>query len=218
MPKTLVCFDFDSTISMGEGIDDLWALAGKAQEISTLTAQAMGDSTVRVEDVFALRLDLIMPTREMVAQIAETTRWNIFPWMAELIQKISATPWHVVHIISGEYTNIILPTAQDLGIPPDHVHAVELYFDQAGKYDNFDREFPTTRSGGKIEIIQQLQSKHPNTQIFMVGDGKTDLETAPHVTRFMNFTGVVDRRLDLTEYPKTRRVTTVQELEDAIFL
>ena len=34
----------------------------------------MGDSTVRVEDVFALRLDLIMPTREMVAQIAETTR------------------------------------------------------------------------------------------------------------------------------------------------
>ena len=217
MLKTLVCFDFDSTLSMGEGIDDLWVLAGKATEISTLTAQAMGDSKVRVEDVFALRLELIRPTREMVAQIAETTRWNIFPWMAALIKKISATRWHVVHIISGGHTNIILPTARDLGIPPGHVHAVELYFDEAGNYANFDRECPTTRSGGKIEIIQQLQLEHPNTQIFMVGDWKTDLETAPHVTQFMNFTGVIDRWLDLTRYANTLRVTTVQELEDTIF-
>lgn len=208
---TLLCLDFDSTISTKEWIDDLWDLAGKKEAIATLTHNAMS-WIVPVEDVFGKRLELICPTEDMVRRVASETRRSLTPWMSDALRLAQKEHGYTIHIISWGYTQIIGPTADDIGIQRGHIHAVELYFDTNGNYSGYDTDFPTTRSGGKIELIEQLRDAHSWEKIIMVGDGKTDLETAPFVDTFILFIGVVDRWLDISPFPNARKVSTSEEL------
>jgi phosphoserine phosphatase len=67
----------------------------------------------------------------------------------------------IVYIISGGYTQIIRPTADDIGISSDNIYAVDLKFTSEGSYEAYDRTFPTTQSGGKIIIIEELKKRNP---------------------------------------------------------
>lgn len=67
------------------------------------------------------------------------------------------------------------------------VEAVDLFFDAAGDYVGFDEAYPTTRSGGKPERIRALRTELRPERIVMVGDGVSDLETAPEVDLFIGF-------------------------------
>ena len=63
---TVVCFDFDSTIVSGEGLDLLAAFAGvPVARIAAITNDAM-DGTVPFERALEQRLALIRPSRELL--------------------------------------------------------------------------------------------------------------------------------------------------------
>ena len=66
----LLLLDCDSTLSAIEGIDELARVRGDAvfAAVEQMTADAM-DGRIRVEDVFARRLELIRPHREHFAAI-----------------------------------------------------------------------------------------------------------------------------------------------------
>jgi len=60
-----------------------------------------------------------------------------------------------------------------------------LIFVCVGDYAGFDEKEPTSKNGGKAEVIQMLKEKYGYTKLFMIGDGITDLEASPPADAFI---------------------------------
>ncbi|HVU18897.1 MAG TPA: HAD-IB family phosphatase [Candidatus Didemnitutus sp.] len=190
-PTRLLCLDCDATLSGIEGIDELARLRGPAvlAEVAAMTQSAM-DGRIPIEEVFGRRLDIIKPSRTDVATIGAIYVANVEPEARAAIASAKAAGWTPV-ILSAGYTQSIVPLAAHLGI--DRIEAVTLKFDAAGNYAGFDREFPTTRSGGKPVRVEQLKREFRPVRTVMVGDGVSDLETKPVVDLFVGFGRYADR-------------------------
>ncbi len=187
----LVCFDCDSTLSSIEGIDELARLRGPEvfRRIEKMTEDAM-NGLLRVEDVFGLRLEQISPGRADAEAVGRRYLETVEPTAKATIDTLKARGWTPL-IISGGFRQAIRPLADHLGIA--RVEAVDLFFGPDGAYRGFDASFPTTRSGGKPEIIRSLRAQLGPDRVVMVGDGASDLETLPDVDLFVGFGGYVAR-------------------------
>ncbi len=187
----LICFDCDSTLSSIEGIDELARLRGPEvfAEVEALTRDAM-EGTIRIEDVFGRRLDLIRPGRDEVAWLGRRYVETVEPTARATIAALDGSGWTPV-VISAGYRQAIEPLAAFLGV--GRIEAVDLFFAADGTYRGFDRDFPCTRSGGKIEVIDRLRAEYNPEKVVMVGDGASDLETRPAVDLFVGFGGFVAR-------------------------
>lgn len=183
-PKLLI-FDCDSTLSSIEGIDELARVRGPEifKKVEEMTNEAM-DGKISVEAVFGRRLEIIQPEAKHVAQIGQRYIETIEPEAKAVIDAARAAGWTPL-IISGGFRPIIRPLADFLGI--QRVEAVDLFFDAQGRYTGFDEAYPTTRSGGKPEVIARLKAELKPAKIVMVGDGASDLETKPFVDLFVGF-------------------------------
>ena len=181
----LICFDCDSTLSSIEGIDELGRAGGPAvfALVEAMTNDAM-NGKIPVEAVFGRRLELIKPTRAQVDSVAQKYIATIEPTAVDTIGELRDRGWTVV-IISGGFRQAILPLAAVLGV--NRVEAVDLFFDSAGNYTGFDSTYPTTRSGGKPEVIATLKREMQPSLSVMVGDGVSDLESKSEVNRFVGF-------------------------------
>jgi len=184
--KKIIAFDCDSTLSAIEGVDELARLAGDDvfRRVADLTNQAM-DGTIAIEDVFGRRLDLIQPTREQCCRIGLMYLEQIEPTAKETIAKLQSEGWECL-IISGGFAPCIELLAQELRI--GKIEAVPLHFHPDGTYAGFDSSYPTTRNGGKPEILKRIRNTYTPERLVMVGDGVSDLETTPAVDHFIGFT------------------------------
>ncbi len=187
----LIVFDCDSTLSSIEGVDELAALRDTdiKRQIEDLTNQAM-NGEVPIAEVFGKRLELIQPSQEMVDKIGQMYIDTIVPGVVETITTLKEAGWNIA-IVSGGFTPVILPLAKHLGIT--EVQAVPLFFKPDGSYDGFDTSAPTTRNGGKPEVVKKLTTHYQADITIMVGDGISDLETKDTVHSFIGFGGVVAR-------------------------
>ena len=179
----LICFDCDSTLSEIEGVDELAAAKGEdiKKQIEDLTNQAMSGA-VAIEDIFKKRLDIIQPTPELCEEVGQLYIEKEAKGAKTLISKLIAENWKVI-IISGGFIQPIKPFAEYLGV--EEIYAVPLIFDN-DIYAGFEST-PTTRNGGKPEIIRDLKAKYNPEVIVMVGDGVSDLETKPEVDLFIGY-------------------------------
>lgn len=189
-PK-LIFFDCDSTLSAIEGIDELARLRGGDcfAQIERMTSEAM-DGKIAIDAVFARRLEIIQPTRDEVAQVGRMYIEQIEPTAGATIERLRGEGWTPV-ILSAGYTEVIQPLAALLGI--ERIEAVGLQFDEQGNYRGYDRDYPTTRNGGKPARILQLKAELNPARTVMVGDGISDLETSGVVDLFVGFGGYVER-------------------------
>jgi phosphoserine phosphatase len=187
----LICFDCDSTLSSVEGIDELARLRGPEifRQVEALTEDAM-NGKIRIEEIFGLRLTAIRPTKDDAAAVGRRYMGSVEPSAKETIAALGAKGWTSV-IISGGFRQAIRPLADFLGI--QRVEAVDLYFEADGAYKGYDSEYPSTRSGGKVDIINRLRGEFRPEKVVMVGDGVSDLETAPVVDLFVGFGGFATR-------------------------
>lgn len=187
----LIIFDCDSTLSAIEGIDELARVHGPEvfRQVEAMTHEAM-EGRIPVESVFGRRLDIIRPTRADAAAIGERYIATVEPTARATVAALKERGWTPV-IISGGFRPCIRPLAQFLGI--ERVEAVELNFDAEGNYGGYDRDFPTTRSGGKPLVVARLKAELQPTRVIAVGDGVSDLEMKPEVDLFAGFGGYVDR-------------------------
>jgi len=187
----LIVFDCDSTLSKIEGIDELARLRGPEtfHEIETLTNAAM-NGEVSIDEIFARRLDIIQPSVPFCEQVGQLYIEHIEPTAIATLEKLRNEGWTVV-IVSGGFTQVIEPLGKHLGI--DRIEAVPLKFNLDGSYAGYDETAPPTRNGGKPEIIAQLKAELAPTQIVMVGDGISDLETRTEVDTFIGFGRYADR-------------------------
>ena len=189
--KKIIAFDCDSTLSSIEGVDELARIAGDQifQEVEDLTNLAM-DGKVPVEEIFARRLDLIKPTRAQCAEVGRMYLNTVEPTAKETIKKLQDQGWECL-IISGGFEPCIAPLARELGIA--RVEAVPLQFDVGGQYLGFDENYPTTRSGGKPEIMRSIRAEIGPSKFVLVGDRASDLETDSEVDAFIGFFRYVRR-------------------------
>jgi phosphoserine phosphatase len=184
-PLKLVIFDCDSTLSAIEGIDELARVRGPQvfAEVEAMTTAAM-EGKIAVQDVFARRLDIIRPSLADVAKVGRQYVEQVEPTALATLAQLRSAGWTPL-ILSGGFRQVIAPLAMHLGIA--RVEAVDLYFDAAGNYQGFDTKFPTTRSGGKPELIAALKRELAPVRTVMVGDGVSDLESKPVVDLFVGF-------------------------------
>jgi phosphoserine phosphatase len=187
----IVCFDCDSTLSKIEGIDELGRRKGLFEQMAALTNAAM-NGEMALEDVYGKRLELIQPQQSDLDWLAQLYIEEIVDGVEAVFQALQQSGYQL-HIISGGIRQAILPLAKRLGLQDDQVHAVSVYFDAHGHYQDFDRQSPLAKTGGKAEVCKGLKQLHlPMT---MIGDGKTDLEAAQAGARVIGFGGVARREL-----------------------
>jgi phosphoserine phosphatase len=195
----LICFDCDSTLSSVEGIDELARARGPAilKQVADLTEDAM-NGKIPIEEIFGLRLEAIRPSRADAEAVARRYLETIEPTAAATVAALRGEGWTCA-IVSGGFRQAIRPMADRLGIA--RVEAVDLYFTPEGAYAGYDADYPSTRSGGKVDIVQRLRSELRPEQVVMIGDGVSDLETLPVVDLFVGFGGYAVRERVRREAP-----------------
>ncbi len=208
----LAIFDCDSTLSSIEGIDELARLRGPdiLKEVESLTNAAM-DGEVPLNDVFGRRIDIIRPNQESCDLVKQLYIDTVEPTAVETITQLKASGWTPI-ILSGGFKPLIDPLAKHLGI--NRVEAVPLFLDDNGKYVDFGRNYPTTRNGGKPDIIYQLVKEYNAEKSIMVGDGISDLECQNHVDAFIGYGGYIKRSKVFTE--AKHFITELRQLFSAI--
>ncbi|KAI4343959.1 hypothetical protein L6164_011245 [Bauhinia variegata] len=169
-----VCFDVDSTVCIDEGIDELAEFCGAGKAVAEWTARAMGGS-VPFEDALAARLSLFNPSLSQVQNFLVRRPPMLSSGIEELIGKLKANQIQV-YLISGGFRQMINPVASILGIPHENIFANQLLFGNSGEFLGFDKNEPTSRSGGKATAVQQIRKARQYKSLVMVGDGATDLE------------------------------------------
>ena len=199
----VVIFDCDSTLTTLEGIDELARSKGRHKEIVALTDAAMSGS-VRLEEVYQRRLDMLRPTRAEVDALADRYREHVVNDGRELVGALQAAG-REVFIVSGGLADAVVPFGAWLGIPPDHILAVDVRYEPPptateGATQNGDGSHrykdtvpsPLTRAEGKPLVIRELL-RNRTERSMLIGDGVSDLVAAPEVDLFVAFTGVAER-------------------------
>ncbi|MBV6626710.1 MAG: HAD-IB family phosphatase [Rivularia sp. (in: Bacteria)] len=207
----IIIFDCDSTLSSIEGVDELARVAGESttQEIEKMTAQAM-EGKIALESIFAKRLEIIQPSADSVAEVGKLYIDTVEPSAKQVITTLKDKGWTPI-ILSGGYRQAIKPLADYLGI--EFIEAVDLYFNEDGSYRDFDRNYPSTRNGGKPEVVKSLREKYSPSKIVAIGDGVSDLESKPVIDMFIGF-----GRYALREKVKQEADYFITDLQEVVSL
>jgi phosphoserine phosphatase len=182
-----IFFDVDSTLVTIEGID---VLANGNPEIVRLTEATM-NGELALDEVYGRRLELIKPTLADVENLGDQYTRSLVDGADETIATLQRAGADV-HLVTAGIAQAIAPLAAKLNIAPRAVHAVPLEFHGDGSYKDFDRRSLLTRVGGKELVVHAILARAKGKSAF-IGDGVSDLETKPAVTRFIGFGGVARR-------------------------
>lgn len=189
IPMDAVVFDCDGTLSAIEGIDMLAEQNGVADEVSQLTAEAMGKTGIN-PDLYEKRLQLVQPTEKQVRALGKTYFDHRVPDAAEVIQLFQRLKKSIYIISAGLYPAVAI-FAELLKIPRKHVFAVDIQFDKKGNFLDYEKTSPLVSNQGKKEIVLQLKKSHP--EIIYVGDGLNDLAVIDVVSQFVGYGGIFYR-------------------------
>lgn len=184
-----ICFDFDSTLSRLEGIDELAARAGVAEKIAPLTVAAM-EGTIPLESVYGRRLEIIRPDRAAIDWLAARYIEEMVTGVEETLAALRDAGVEVC-IVSGGIRGAILPFALRCQVPHENVFAVDVTFAADGSYQDFDRASPLGKADGKAEICKTLASRFG--PVALVGDGATDVAAREAGAFVVGFGGVAAR-------------------------
>ncbi|GAB1606201.1 phosphoserine phosphatase-like [Argonauta hians] len=192
-----VCFDVDSTVIKDEAIDELAKFCGVGEQVSKSNNEAM-NGKIPMAEAMKNMMELVKLSKNTVDKFLECHPLILTDGIKELVHILQEKKIDV-YLISGGFLVIIETIAKHLNIPKNHIHANILYFDAEGKYGGFDTNQPTSRNGGKAEVIQHLKSKHHYKNVVMIGDGATDMEACPPADLFIGFGGNVVREIVKTQ-------------------
>ncbi|MEO1431503.1 MAG: HAD-IB family phosphatase [Cyanobacteria bacterium J06632_19] len=207
----IIIFDCDSTLSSIEGVDELARVVGESatQEIEKMTSEAM-EGKITLDSIFARRLEIIQPTANSVSQVGKLYIDTVEPYAKQVIATLKNRGWTPI-ILSGGYRQAIKPLADYLGV--EFIEAVDLYFNEDGSYRDFDRNYPSTRNGGKPEVVKSLREKYSPSKIVAIGDGVSDLESKPVIDMFIGF-----GRYALREKVKQEADYFITDLQEVVSL
>ena len=185
-----VIFDCDSTLTHTEGIDHLADMNDVWEEVSAITRRSM-ESTSLTVDVFDKRLELVSPTLEQVQDLGDLYIANLTRDVKEVINLLKESGRNVF-ILTGGLQPAVGYLARYLGIGYKNVYSVEVYFNQVGEYEGFDKSSPLVNGHGKAKIAKEITEKYGKS--VLVGDGANDSEAANELELFIGYGGAVRRK------------------------
>lgn len=184
--------DFDSTFVSVESLDELAAIAlathperaEKLTELTQLTDQGMA-GTMGFGESLARRLQMFEANRGHVDQLVSLLRGHI---TASLLRNQAFLREQAarIYIISGGFSDYIVPVAVELGLRADHILANNFIFDPAGNIIGYDQSRPLAQDNGKVTQIATMNLSRP---IYVIGDGYTDytIKAAGQAEKFLVF-------------------------------
>jgi D-3-phosphoglycerate dehydrogenase len=197
MSLPTIIFDFDSTIVAVETLDILaeHALGGHpnkleiAEQIIEITNRAM-TGELSFGEALTKRLSLLPLTREIIKKTAFELCKKITPSFLKEFSFIKANADRI-YIISGGFTECIIPTAERLGINTSHVFANTFLYEESGAIVIDETNF-LSQNQGKIKQVVALNLPRP---IHIIGDGYTDFELFKEnvADEFYCFTEIISR-------------------------
>ena len=195
---TSLIIDFDSTLVTLETLDELAriSLSGNTRseeiyaKIKELTEQGM-NGEISFNQSLEKRLSLISLNQSHIEEVAYSLSRHITPSILahqEFFKKNSKD----IFIISGGFTECILPTAEILGIKAEHIFANRLIIDADGHVRGVDPENPLAHELGKVKMAKLLELTAP---VHVIGDGITDYQLKLHnaCDAFFAFTEIASR-------------------------
>lgn len=189
-PLDAIIFDCDGTLSHIEGIDELAKMNGVGKQVIELTAKAMGQSGMNPE-IYEQRLKLVQPKSTQLATLGQTYFEQCAPDLLTTLNLLRSFDKKIYIVSAGLY-----PAVKDFGelleINSHNIFAVNIYFDEAGNYQDFDRLSPMIFADGKRWIVEEIKKQH--RRVAFVGDGLTDFATHDVVTRFIGYGGAYYRK------------------------
>lgn len=186
-----IIFDCDSTLVKIEGLDELAKDKGKKNKVTALTKLAM-DGVVKLEEVFALKMAMIRPSKKDLIKLGQIYIKNVSEDVKEVINLLKILKKDILQI-TGNFYPAVKILSDYLKIQEHNIYANKIYFNEDGKYLGFDAKGLLSISGGKKLILQQIYKINPNIKTVFIGDGSTDLDTKPPVDLFIGYGGVVYR-------------------------
>lgn len=189
VPIQAIVFDCDGTLSHIEGIDELAKANGVDEQVTQLTAQAMGQAGMNPA-LYEQRLNLVLPTAQQVTALSQTYFQHQTPGLLSVLQILQSLN-KTIYIVSAGISTAVIGFGKLLNVNKTNIFAVDVFFDENGNYRDFDRQSPLVHAHGKRIIVEQLMQQHQ--QIAFVGDGSNDLVVADLVTRFIGYGGAYYR-------------------------
>ena len=190
--------DFDSTFTRVEALDILGEISLKyhpekeqrLKKIKELTDLAMaGELTFR--ESLAGRLEVLEANKSHITELIEALKQKVST--SFMRNKIFFETYHDnVYIISNGFRAFIVPIVTEYGVKESNVYANAFRFDEKGNIIGFDEDNVLSQSGGKVQVIKDLEL---NGDVFVIGDGYNDYEIkeAGLANKFYAFTENVER-------------------------
>ncbi|MFA6081169.1 MAG: HAD-IB family phosphatase [Patescibacteria group bacterium] len=178
-----------------EGIDILALMQGQKVEkaVIEITNNAMGGDKP-FDEALSERLNIIKPKEKQLAKVEKIYLDNIVPNALKTFN-ILKNMGVDISLLSGGFINMMEKLAEHLGILLDQVYANELLFDKNGDFVDFDRENLLSKEGGKkLQIEKLLEEKKIASPIAIVGDGTSEVKTAPTTDLRIGFGGFAQRK------------------------
>ncbi len=190
--------DFDSTLVQCEALDELARISlaknpkksSIISEIERLTTLGM-EGEITIGESLTKRVALLNASRKHLTQLIKVLKHKITPSFfnnREFLSKNAAR----IFIITGGFSEYVLPIVKLLGLRPKQVLANSFRFDAKGKIIGFDQRNPLALPNGKSKAVRKLALKG---EIFVIGDGFTDYEIRKSgvATKFFAFTENISR-------------------------
>ena len=197
-PLPYLVFDFDSTFTQVEGLDELAeiALAGRPDaaervaQIKALTDQGMAGE-IGFQESLSRRLALLGAHRRHLAPLVQRLQGKV----SESIRRngdFFRQHADRIYVVSSGFREFIEPVVAEFGIGAGHVLANTFTFDAEGNITGCDAANVLSRDGGKIRQLVLLDLDGP---VYVLGDGYTDyqIREAGLAHRFYAYTENVSR-------------------------
>lgn len=179
--KNCAIFDFDSTLVTIETLDFLLAktAGNKKEQIEKITNLAMSGKMTFAESLKTRFADINL-TKFDIKNLQAEICLHITKGFVEALSELKND--FDFYIISGGFLEIIYPVADYLGIKRDNCFANNFIY-QGEKIIGFDEKNILAQNGGKPKIVAQILAKKSYNNVFMIGDGYTDLEVAKTIEK-----------------------------------
>ncbi|MBD2769470.1 phosphoglycerate dehydrogenase [Hymenobacter sp. BT664] len=197
-PLPYLVFDFDSTFTQVEGLDELADIALQGHpdqaavvaQIRALTDQGMAGE-IGFQESLAKRLALLGATEKHLAPLVARLRTKVSESIrrnGDFFRRFADR----IYVVSSGFREFIEPVVAEFGITADHVLANTFTFDAAGRITGCDPQNVLSRDGGKIRQLVLLDLDGP---VYVLGDGYTDyqIREAGLAHRFYAYTENVAR-------------------------
>lgn len=198
VPLPYLVFDFDSTFTQVEGLDELAEIALQGQpnqsdvvgQIRALTDRGMSGE-LNFQDSLAQRLAILGANRRHLEPLVERLKGKVSESIrrnGDFFRRFADR----IYVVSSGFREFIEPVVAEFGIAPDHVLANTFTFDAEGRITGADATNVLSRNGGKI---LQLKALDLPGDVYVLGDGYTDyqIREAGLANRFYAYTENVSR-------------------------